>query len=161
MVGCSDRWISRQICDVLKSLCKKQPNDEIVTAILASAVRRDGSPKFGILSDKQPGGKRDHPNKIILGDPSLSCASYNKNLDDLSREALVTGYFNGTEAYRITMKQRPDLPWHAWPLGTKWQDMKLILDKICTDPKNSTSTIRDILWVSTTEIAIKQDSAKR
>jgi hypothetical protein len=125
-----------KFAELLFDMCKTQSNSEILKAILSAVLRKDGWPKFGVWLDKDSGKhKRDDTYKQILGESSLTCKMYNQ-LDQAAREALIAGYFNGTEAYRIALKHKPDVPWMAWPLGISSPELKSRVDKAASIARN-------------------------
>jgi hypothetical protein len=150
------------LADRLSSTCRAQHDSDLVKAALSMAYKRDGRPAFGILSDKETGkpGKEHDKWKQFLREATTTCKTYNKS-NVLARQALVSGYFVGTEAYRIAMKDPPVVPWMAWPLGIDPSTVRLKLDEDCAQPKNADSTIRDALWVMTAEMSVRQSSPKK
>jgi hypothetical protein len=145
------------IKDKLNAACKAQPTSDLVKAALSIASRKEGWPKFGVWIDKKTGElSKDHDKfkKFLAGDPA-TCESYNA-LNEPIRQALVEGYFVGTETYRVAMKERPDVPWMAWPLGIEPRTVRLKLDEGCADPKEQDGTIRDALWVETITMSVRQ-----
>jgi hypothetical protein len=85
-----------------------------------------------------------------MGD-AVPCKIYNES-PLATRDAIVAGYFVGTEAYRIVMKQPADDLWFAWPLGVEAKQLRSLLDESCRDPKETDGDIRAGLWTLTLEI---------
>jgi hypothetical protein len=149
------------IKDRLNAACEARPGSDLVKAALSIASRKEGWPKFGIWIDEKTGElskDRDKFKKFLVGEPA-TCRSYN-TLSEPIRQALVDGYFVGTEAYRVAMKERPDVPWMAWPLGIEPRTVRLKLDEVCADPKDQDSTIRDGLWVETIMMSVRQKQSQ-
>ena len=146
------------IKDMFNAACKAQPASDLVKAALSMVSSKGGWPKFGMWIDKKTGElskDRDKFKKFLVGE-SGTCESYN-TLSEPERQALVDGYFVGTEAYRVAIhKERSVEPWMAWPLGIEPKTVRLKLDEACADPKDRDSTIRDGLWVETTMMSVRQ-----
>ena len=92
------------IKDKFNAACKAQPASDLVKAALSMASRKGGWPKFGVWIDEKTGElskDRDKFKKFLVGEPG-TCESYN-TLSEPERQALVDGYFVGTEAYRVAI----------------------------------------------------------
>jgi hypothetical protein len=144
----------------LTSACKKQPTSDMTKTALSIASRQDGWPKVGIWIDKKTGElSREHEKwKRFMGDARVLCKDYIESAQT-TRDALVSGYFAGTEAYRIAMKYPADDRWVAWPLGVEVSNIRSELDESCKKPKNTDGTIRDVLWVLTFELWAKSQGS--
>lgn len=141
----------------LISACQKQPGADLVQAALSIAQRQDGRPDVGMWIDKKTGelSSKDHEKwKRLWGEDAVPCKDYIES-PLATREAIVSGYFVGTEAYRIAMKQPADDLWWAWPLGVEVKAIRSRLDESCRDPKEANGNIRSGLWMVTLELRVK------
>jgi hypothetical protein len=130
----------RQFAFGLQEACEKHPSNNVLKAILNTALRKGGWPAFGAFIDPNTGKltqPMDRPNKNVAGKATLKCDDYIKMREE-NRQAFVTGYFTGTEAFRLVMEEltkKPDPFYMAWPIGTSAVEMRQTTDVICTNPK--------------------------
>ncbi len=135
--------------------CENKKDKDILEALLSMAARKDGSPAFGILIDKRTGKPTsDDKYKKFLSESDLGCKAYSR-LSEEKRQALIVGYFFGTEAYRVATKISADLLWTAWPLGTPPKTLRERVDQLCNNPTDADSKFRDWLWLVTELMALK------
>jgi hypothetical protein len=118
----------------------------ILEAFLSIAHQREGSPSFGISNDK----KRTDPWKKFMGG-SVSCSAYGQSSQG-TRQAIVYGYYLGTEAVRVSRKSSVNIGL-AWPPKLTPQDVRMEVDKLCH--KDSPASVREVLWVKTVELGVK------
>ena len=128
---------------------KNQPG-KLLTAFLSIAAQRDGWPALGISTET----RRTDPWKSILGGKgsSVSCASYIASREE-TREAIIYGYYLGTEALRIRLKAAVDAG-IVWPSRLSSRAVRVEVDKACQ--KERGASLRDALWVTTTELGVRR-----
>lgn len=157
------RWVTpegmnsyKNFADKLSSACRTQPRADLVQAALSIAQRHEGRPEVGAWIDKETGKlstKDQEKWKRFMGD-AVPCKVYIES-PLATRDAIVSGYFVGTEAYRIAMKHGADDLWFAWPLGVEVKALRSLLDESCRDPKEANGNIRAGLWTLTFELWTK------
>ena len=154
------RWVTpeginsyKSFAERLSSACTTQPSTDLVQAALSIAQRHEGRPEVGAWIDKETGKlstKDQEKWKRFMGD-AIPCKVYIES-PVATRDAIVSGYFVGTEAYRISMKQPADDLFPAWPLGVETKAIRSLLDKGCRDPREANGDIRAGLWMVTFEL---------
>jgi hypothetical protein len=139
------------IGQALSRYCRssKQSEKGLVDAFLSIARNHDGNPSLGISFDK----KKTDAFKRILGGQSVTCSGYVSSGEG-TRQAIIDGYYVGTEALRIGLK-RSFTTGLAWPSKASRRAVRLEVDKRCEQAKRA--NLNDILWVTTTEMAVKQE----
>jgi hypothetical protein len=135
---------------MLKTTC--QPTDKrathLVQAFLSMAYQREGSPTLGISSNKK---QSDTWRNVLGRRDSISCSAYIKS-QEKTRQSLVDGYYLGTEAFKVALKSSVDVG-IAWPSKLTPRTVRLEVDKRCQ--KEGGGSIRDVLWVTTAELGVK------
>lgn len=128
-------------------------SQKLLDAFLSLAYKKDGSPDFGISFDN----KKTDPWKKILGGEgsSVSCSAYSASPEE-TRQAIVDGYYLGSEALMVSLKrkQNPDHGWLVWPSKSSPRAVRIEVDKGCEKEKGA--KLRDVLYVSTAEMGVKQ-----
>jgi hypothetical protein len=138
--------------------CKVNKVTDLLDAILLAAARKkEDWPAFGVWIDKETGKlSPDHDKwKKFMGEDGVTCKQYTKSPED-TRQSIVTGYFTGTEAFRIATRDKGASLWMAWPLTMTPIAVRRILDEECAKPQDRDGLIRDALWVVTTLLWVKQ-----
>jgi hypothetical protein len=138
----------------LDQYCKREDHrsQKLLDAFLSIAYQNTGEPQFGISFDN----KKTDPWKKILGgeESSISCAAYSASPEQ-ERQAVIDGYYLGTQALVIKLKEKRDAShWFVWPPKSSPEDVRIEVDKSCE--KDKEGKLRDALYVSTTEMAVKQ-----
>lgn len=148
------------LAEKLNTACKAKPASDLLAALFSIAARKDGWPAFGIWVDQKTGKpSNEHQKwKKFLGEDPLTCRKYN-TAREATKQQVVTGYFVGTEAYRLATKQKDESLWTAWPLGMSPLDVRQVLDKECLQSKDLDSSIRDSLWVITFTLWTKRQQS--
>jgi hypothetical protein len=118
----------------------------LLEAFLFIAHQKDGWPSLGISNDK----KRTDAWKKFLGG-SVSCSGYSGSPQG-TRQAIIYGYYLGTEAVRVSLKGSIDIG-VTWPSRLSPQDVRVEVDKVCQ--KDTDATVRDVLWLTTAELGVK------
>ena len=126
-------------------------NQPLLNVFLSLAHQKEGFPAFGITNDK----KKTDPWRQFLGG-SVSCSAYNESPEE-TRQAIVYGYYLGTEALKIALKSKVDIG-ITWPSRMSVPEVRAEVDKGCR--KEAGASLRDTLWVTTVELGVKGDSAK-
>ncbi len=135
----------------LEQHCRSEKNlkKRLLDAFLSIAYQKSGSPALGISFDT---AKTDQWKNILAGkESSLSCSAYSARPVE-TRQALIYGYYLGTEALKIALKLSVDYG-IAWPSKLGPQAVRMEADKECQ--KDKEETLRDVLWLVTTELGIK------
>ena len=138
------------LAEKLDAYCQVPANqpETLLRAFLAQSVQNEGWPWLGASTFK----KESASWKNFLGgkETSLSCPDYLAN-PELTRQAIVYGYYLGTEALRIRLGRSASTPtvWPPSPLGP--QDVRLDIDRRCKQDKGG--TVRAMLSLSTTELS--------
>lgn len=123
-------------------------SERLPAALLAMAQRKGGWPSsIGIAHDK----KKTDPWKKFLGG-SVSCAAFLES-PEATRDALVFGYYIGTNVLRLGLKIRKDVGL-AWPSKSTPQSVRLEAEQRCA--KEKAGTVRDVLWLVTAERAVRE-----
>jgi len=125
----------------------------LLDAFLSIAYQKTGRPKFGISFDNS----RTDPWKKILGgeESSVSCSAYSAGPEQ-TRQAIVDGYYLGTQALKVKLREsRGGFP-TAWPPESSPKTVRIELDRNCAEDKNKGATLRDALYVVTVEMAVKK-----
>jgi len=133
--------------------CKSGDNGrrKLLDAFLSIAYKKDGFPDFGISFDT----KKTDPWKKMFGgmDWSVSCSAYSASPEE-TRQAIVDGYYLGTQALKVRLKKgRIGFP-IAWPSKSSPETVRIEVDKTCEKDKGA--KLHDALWVATAEMAVKQ-----
>lgn len=81
----------------------------------------------------------------------MSCSAYNASPVE-TRQAIICGYYLGTEALKITLKSSVDIG-IVWPSKLSPQAVRMEVDKGCQ--KEATASLRDTLFVLTGELGIR------
>jgi len=122
--------------------------ETLLRAFLSQSVHNEGWPWLGASTFK----KESASWKNFLGgkETSLSCPDYLAN-PELTRQAIVYGYYLGTEALRVRLGRSASTPtvWPPSPLGP--QDVRVDVDRRCQQDKGG--TVRVILSQSTAELS--------
>ena len=138
------------LAEKVDAYCQVPANrpETLLRAFLAQSVHNEGWPWLGASTFK----KESASWKNFLGgkETSLSCPDYLAN-PELTRQAIVYGYYLGTEALRIRLGRSASTPtvWPPSPLGP--QDVRLDIDRRCQQDKGG--TVRAMLSLSTTELS--------
>jgi len=121
--------------------------DSLLRAFLSQSVQHNGSPWLGASTIK----KESASWKNFLGgkETSLSCPDYLAN-PEVTRQAIVYGYYLGTEALRVRLGRSASTE-TVWPSPLGPQDVRLDVDRRCQQDKGG--TVRGMLSLSTTELA--------
>ena len=122
---------------------------KLLDAFLSIAYRNTGRPKFGISFDKS----RTDPWKKILGgeESSVSCSAYSAGPQQ-TRQAIVDGYYLGTQALKVRLGEGQVGSTIAWPSASSPQAVRIEVDKNCEKEKGA--KLRDALFVVTVEMAV-------
>ena len=136
----------------LEQHCQSGKNQQkrLLDAFLSVAYQKSGQPAFGISIDK----KKTDPWKSFLGgkESSVSCSAYNASPVE-TRQAIIYGYYLGTQALKVALKESADIG-IAWPSKLSPQAVRIEVDKHCQKPKPA--SLRDVLWPTTVELAVKR-----
>ena len=136
----------------LEQHCRSEKNQQkrLLDAFLSIAHQKSGWPALGISFDK---AKTD-PWKSILGgkESSVSCSAYNASPVD-TRQAIIHGYYLGTEALKVALKSSVDSG-IVWPSKLSPQAVRMEVDKGCQEEKGE--SVRVVLWVATVELGVKK-----
>jgi len=132
-----------------RSVGKRQEN--LLDAFLSIAYQKSGWPALGISVDN----KRTDPWRNILGGKgtSLRCTTYSESRKK-TRQAVIEGYHLGTQALRVALKSSVDNP-ILWPSQVTPQTVRVEVERRCQREKEA--RLRDVLWLTTAEMAIKKD----
>ena len=124
-------------------------HERLLDAFLSIAHQKSGSPALGISVDK----KKTDPWKNILGgkETSVSCSAYSAS-PVATRQAMIYGYYLGTEALRIALKSSVDIG-IVWPSKLSPQAVRIDVDKRCQ--KDKAARLRSVLWLTTAELGIQ------
>jgi hypothetical protein len=137
------------LAEKVAAYCQVPDNrrDGLLRAFLSQSVHHNGSPWLGASTIK----KESEAWKNFLGgqETSLSCPDYLAN-PDVTRQAIVYGYYLGTEALRIRLGRAVSTA-TVWPAPLGPQDVRLDVDRRCQQDKGG--TVRGMLSLSTTELA--------
>lgn len=127
----------------------KNQHEGLLEVFLSIAYQKSGWPALGISFDK----KKTDPWKRFLGqkESSVSCSAYNASPVE-TRQAIINGYYLGTEAIRVALKSSVDTG-IVWPSKLSPHAVRLEVDKGCQ--KDKAATLRDVLWVGTAELGIQ------
>jgi hypothetical protein len=142
--------------------CKVNKVTDLLDAIFLTAARKkEDWPAFGVWLDKETGKlSSDHDKwKQFLGEDGVTCEQYTKSPED-TRQNIVTGYFIGTEAFRIATRDKNASLWMAWPLTMTPVAVRRVLDEDCAKPRDRDGLIRDALWVITMQLWVKQKQSE-
>ncbi len=135
----------------LDSHCRSPANrrEGLLAAFLSMSHRKDGWPALGISTDK----RKTDPWKSILGgkDSSVSCSAYTASREE-TRQAIIYGYYLGTEALKVRLKSSVDVG-IVWPSKMSAQAVRVEVDQRCQKEKGA--TLRDVLWLTTAELGVK------
>jgi hypothetical protein len=137
----------------LDAHCQSARNRQasLLDAFLFIAHQKEGWPSLGISIDKQ----RTDPWKKFLGG-SVSCSAYSGSPQG-TRQAIIYGYYLGTEAVRVSLKSAIDIG-ITWPSKLTPQDVRVEVDKVCQ--KDTGATVRDVLWLTTAELGVKGETGR-
>ena len=131
----------------LNQYCQSAENwpKGLLDAFLSIAYKKGGWPAFGISIDKT----KTDPWKGILGgkESSVSCSAYNAS-PETTRQLIVDGYYFGSQALGVTLKQSGDNGL-TWPSKSSPQTVRMEVDKRCQKDKGA--KLRDVLWICTAE----------
>jgi hypothetical protein len=136
------------LAEKVNAYCQVPDNqrESLLRAFLAQSVQHNGSPWLGASTIKKESGSW----KNFLGgkETSLSCPDYLAT-PEATRQAIVYGYYLGTEALRIRLGRSASTE-TVWPSPLGPQDVRLDVDRRCQQDKGG--TVREMLSVSTTEL---------
>lgn len=127
----------------------KDQEQRLLDAFLSIAYQKSGWPALGISFDK----KKTDPWRSVLGgkESGVSCPAYNASPVE-TRQAIIYGYYLGTEALKIALKSSVDIG-IVWPSKLSPQAVRIEVDKQCQ--KDKAASLRSVLWVSTAELGIR------
>lgn len=128
----------------------KNRKKRLLDAFLSIAHQKSGWPALGISFDNE----KTDPWKNILGgkESSVSCSAYNVSPVE-TRQAIIYGYYLGTEALRVALKRSVDVG-IVCPSKLSPQAVRVEVDKGCQEEKEE--SLRVVLWVTTVELGVKQ-----
>jgi hypothetical protein len=137
------------LAEKVEAYCRVPGNrsDTLLRAFLSQSVYQNGSPWLGASTVK----KQSESWKNFLGgkETSLSCPDYLAN-PELTRQAIVVGYYLGTEALRVRLGRSASTE-TVWPSRLGPQDVRPDVDRRCQ--QDSGGTVREMLSLSTTELS--------
>lgn len=144
----------------LDQYCKSEDKrrQQLLDALLALAYQTNGWPAFGIALDHS---KTDRWKEILgSAESSVSCSAYSASPEQ-TRQAIVDGYYLGTQALEARFRAEKILWKHdeiVWPSKSSPYTVRIEVDKGCEKglEKDKSATLRDVLWVTTVEMAVKQ-----
>ena len=148
----------------LDQYCKSEDkrHQKLLDAFLSLAYQKTGWPAFGISLDES---KTDPWKKILAGEESsVSCSAYSASPEQ-TRQAIVDGYYLGTQGLKARFRAEKML-WEddetVWPSKSSPHTVRIEVDKGCEKgrekdrEKDKAAKLRDVLWVTTVEMAVKQ-----
>jgi len=136
----------------LNRYCQTGDNrrQKLLDAFLSIAYQKTGGPQFGISIDNS---KTDPWKKILGGEESsVSCSAYSASPEQ-TRQSIVDGYYLGSQALKLRLKEGQTGFSMVWPTKSSPQTVRTEVDKHCDKDKGA--KLRDALWVATTEMAVK------
>jgi hypothetical protein len=142
---------AKGLAEKLDSHCRSPVNrrEGLLAAFLSMSYQKDGWPALGILTNEQ----KTDPWKSILGGKgsSVSCSAYTASREE-TRQAIIYGYYLGTEALKVRLKSSVDVE-IVWPSKMSVQAVRVEVDQRCQKEKEA--TLRDVLWLTTAELGVK------
>jgi len=134
------------LAKTLATYCRVTQNRKkpLLDGFLSVAHQKEGWPSLGISYDK----RKTDPWKKFLGG-SVSCSAYGGSPQD-TKQAIIYGYYLGTEAVRVALKSSTDIG-IIWPSKLNPEAVRAEVDKVC----QKGGTVRDVLWLTTAELGVK------
>ena len=136
----------------MAAFCKSKANEEkeLAEAFRAIAARKTGAPRISIpFSDGPSEAWRN-----FLGKSRLQCSNY-FSANDIERTHFIYGYFLGASAMKSILKTPPELSLIVWP-DADYREVKARVDDACKGTRYVNSSIRDVLWLTTTEMGVEK-----